>query len=161
MSKKTINIEERRERIRRLKSQEPMNGTPSSPSSPTSQQQSSESSENSQTTEQHEPWRPQSDNMVVASEQVPAFMVEVSKLFQMAINSEIGVLGAVVAQEIQDNPEDPVPEDLENQLSILTLARMVSRQMQVKYAAMIQASHPQLWTPDQGIIPVTRGSGDG
>lgn len=143
------------------------NGNSSSPSSQTSPPTSNGSSETSQTSEQPEPWRPQSDNMVVNPEQIPAFMVEAAKLFQHALASEVSLLNdmmmSIIVQDenvdgiIHDPRDRAIWRELQDNLAMLTLADLVARQIQVKYAEVVKTSRPQLWVPEPGMtIPVRK-----
>lgn len=116
---------------------------------------SSNSSATSTTSEQPETWRPQSDHMVVTAEQVPQFMVETSKLFQMALNSEIETLVLVGMEHAESDPA--LGQEIEAQTALLTVAKIVARQMQEKYAAILHQSQPQLWLPDTSLSTPGRG----
>lgn len=131
------------------------NSTSSAASSEISPPTSKNSDTTSTTSEQPETWRPQSDHMVVTAEQVPQFMVETSKLFQMALNSEIETLVLVGMEHAESDPA--LGQEIEAQTALLTVAKMVARQMQAKYAAILHQSQPQLWLPDTSLSTPGRG----
>lgn len=162
MSKTPTSIEERRERIRKLKAQSPTPSPTSSQDSASSTATSNHSDAKSPTSGQPEHWRPQSDHMVVQPGMVPQFMIETAKLFQLCVNLEIEALSAEAEMVLKGSNDPRLPLTLDANRSILILAFNTAQQIQEKYAEMMQPDPPQLWLPDTSLstpIPVRNSDG--